>query len=291
MGKRFIPLESYTERWRAEATTAWEVYDRMSAHAAKPGFLLELDFHFVSNNRDNLVTLGEFLQAHYAYQIEGVEKRGWRRWCLNGKTGEIPITDDILLHWAVDMFDRGFHHDAELEGYGGLCDPENLRYPDLAAADEEAQFARGMAAHSRGDRIGAFIAWTHVILINANSDSAYYSRAIVREELRNFRGAMQDYDRAIELDPCYWSAWENRACLKDDMGDHAGAIDDHTHVIASVRDGSEAQTLAYANRGNSKLRLGDRQGACADWNKAKELGADEIQERLDKYCGLSNPAP
>jgi hypothetical protein len=116
MGKRFIPLDSYKERWRAEATTAWEVYDRMS-NGAVPGFLLEMDFHFVSNSRDNLVRLGGFLEAHYGYQIEDLEKHGWRRWCLNGKAGEIPITQDILLHWALDMFDRGFHHDAELEGY------------------------------------------------------------------------------------------------------------------------------------------------------------------------------
>jgi len=291
MGKRFIPIKAYTERWRNEASIARDVYERMSADGARPGFLLPLDFHFVSNDREKLLRLGQFVEAHYPYVIEGVEKHGWRRWCLNGKTNEIPITEDNLLHWALDMFDRGFHHDAELEGYGALRDPVNLRYLELTTADEEAQFTRGMEAYDRGDRIGAFIAWTHVISINASNDSAYYSRAIVREELRNLRGAMQDYDRAIELDPCYWSAWENRACLKDDMGDHAGAIDDHTHVIASVRDGSEAQTLAYANRGNSKLRLGDRQGACADWNKAKELGADDIQERLDKYCGQSNLAP
>ncbi|HAV62415.1 MAG TPA: hypothetical protein DCY13_08640 [Verrucomicrobiales bacterium] len=262
----------------------------MSNGIAVPGFLLEMDFQFVSNNRDNLERLGVFLEARYAYQTTGVEKHGWRRWCLNGKTGEIPITEDILLHWALDMFDRGFNHDAELQGYGGLCDPKHLRHPELATPDEEMQFTRGMEAYERGNRIGALIAWTHVISINPSNDSAFYSRAIVRADLRNFHGAMQDYDRAIELDPVYWSAWENRACLRDDMGDHAGAITDHTHVIASVRDGSEAQTLAYANRGNAKLRLGDREGACADWNKAKELGAEDVQDRLDKYCVQSNCA-
>jgi hypothetical protein len=96
---------------------------------------------------------------------------------------------------------------------------------------------------------------------------------------------MQDYDRAIELAPEHWNAWENRACLKDDMGDHPGAIDDHTMVMSNTVEGSSTYVLALANRGNSKLQLGDQRGACVDWKRAKELGADGLQERLDKYCG------
>jgi tetratricopeptide (TPR) repeat protein len=141
-----------------------------------------------------------------------------------------------------------------------------------------------MEAYDRGDRFGAFLAWTNVVSINPNNDSAYYSRAIAKADLRNLRGAMQDYDRAIELDPEFWKAWENRACLKDDMGDHAGAIDDHSRVIANADKGRQTFVLAYANRGNSKLRLGDLVGACADWRKARELGEDSVSERIEKYC-------
>lgn len=284
MSKQFIQASEYLERWRKEATIAWEVYDRMSEDGARPGFLLPLDFHFVSNDRDKLLRVGRFFETHYPYTIEGVVKHGWRRWCLDGKTNEIPITKDNLLHWALDMFDRGFHHDAELEGYGALRDPKNLRYLELAVSDEEAQFALGMTAYDRGDRSGAIIAWSHVASINQGNPRAYYSRASVKAELGNFRGAMQDYDLAIELAPDDWDAWENRACLKDDMGDHAGAIDDHTRVIASTSKGTRNHLLAHANRGNSKLRSGDIIGACADWRKAQELGSDFVSARIEKYC-------
>jgi len=33
-----------------------------------------------------------------------------------------------------------------------------------------------------------------------------------------------------------------------------------------------------------KLNKGDQEAACIDWKKAKELGADYAQERIEKLC-------
>jgi hypothetical protein len=42
--------------------------------------------------------------------------------------------------------------------------------------------------------------------------------------------------------------------------------------------------MAYFNRGNTRLNLGDKKLACADWSKAKELGSDAADERIKEHC-------
>ena len=46
----------------------------------------------------------------------------------------------------------------------------------------------------------------------------------------------------------------------------------------------ENRQRAYFNRGNSKLNIGDKKGACEDWKKALELGAEYAKERLEEHC-------
>ena len=41
---------------------------------------------------------------------------------------------------------------------------------------------------------------------------------------------------------------------------------------------------AYINRGKVRKKLGDKAGACTDWNKASELGLSAADELLQKYC-------
>ena len=41
---------------------------------------------------------------------------------------------------------------------------------------------------------------------------------------------------------------------------------------------------AYNNRAFSKLRLGDKNGACLDWSKAGELGYYDAYELINEYC-------
>ena len=46
----------------------------------------------------------------------------------------------------------------------------------------------------------------------------------------------------------------------------------------------ENKQQAYFNRGNSKFNLKDNKGACDDWKKALDLGADYAKERFDEHC-------
>ncbi|WP_428232727.1 hypothetical protein [Flavobacterium sp.] len=46
----------------------------------------------------------------------------------------------------------------------------------------------------------------------------------------------------------------------------------------------ENKQQAYFNLGNTKFNLKDKNGACENWKKALELGADYAKDKIDEYC-------
>ena len=106
--------------------------------------------------------------------------------------------------------------------------------------------------------------------INLNfkyKSAAYYNRAILKNTLKDYYGAIADYTKAIELEPEYASAYNNRGLSKQNLKDFYGAIEDFTKVISLNPD--DANT--YYNRGGSKIGLKDYYGAIADLTKVIEL--------------------
>ena len=67
---------------------------------------------------------------------------------------------------------------------------------------------------------------------------------------------------------------------KDDLEDYKGAIADYTKAIEI----NPNYASAYKNRGVSKEYLRDLSGACADWRKAASLGDMKSAEWAEKQC-------
>jgi tetratricopeptide (TPR) repeat protein len=88
-----------------------------------------------------------------------------------------------------------------------------------------------------------------------------------RYEKKDYQGAIEDYDRAIQLKPNYVEAYIDRGWAKGDSGDNQGAISDYTKAIEL----NPSYADAYNGRGDAKSNLGDNQGAIADYQKAAEL--------------------
>ena len=64
------------------------------------------------------------------------------------------------------------------------------------------------------------------------------------------------------------------------LKDFMGALSDFNIAIVINPDYSDA----YNNRGRVKHFLLDDAGACSDWKKAFELGIDDSRDMIDKYC-------
>ena len=91
--------------------------------------------------------------------------------------------------------------------------------------------------------------------------------ALQEANLGNHKGAIKDYDKALELNPDYANAYYNRGVAKGKLGDYKGAIEDFDKAIALNPNYADA----YYNRGLARRDLGDHKGAEEDFAKAAEL--------------------
>jgi tetratricopeptide (TPR) repeat protein len=281
---QFFTWDDFVESFGAEMRIAGEVYEGMKSNGLEDNCLCKFDFTFVSNRKENLERLAELLAQRYSYTVTAIES-GEEAWELNGETDEIPVTEDNLLYWALDMAKRGYEFDAQFDAYGAPFDPSEPRFPDLAPSLEDFWFDQAIDQYEVGNLSGALIGWSHVIAINPRNADALYSRAIVKNELFTWKSALRDYDAALEIDPEDFRVLVNRGSLKADHDDHRGAMEDFDTVIGLASADRSNKAMAYFNRGNSKLALQDRAGACADWKQAESLGAEYASERIAEHCG------
>ncbi len=100
-------------------------------------------------------------------------------------------------------------------------------------------------------------------------------------EKGDFKGAIADYTKAIEINPQYADAYNNRGAAKYSLKDTQGAIADYNKAIEI----NPQLALAYYNRGNAKHGLRDQPGACADYKKAVSLGDQGTAQWLNSEGG------
>lgn len=283
MENKFITWDNFVNGFGKEMVSAEDVFKNMVKSGLKDYCLTKMDFTFISDNKENLTRLGEFIKNHYPYTVQEVKKYG-NLWEINGETNEMPITADNLMYWNLDMYKRGYEFDSTLDAYGGLFDPKSPKFPDLDTSKANYYFDKGVECYNNGDLSGSIFNWSLTIAIDSKDPNAYYSRAIVKNELYTWKSALKDYDIAIEIAPKFASALINRGGLKDENRDYYGAIADYQKVLQIDNSEIENKQQAYFNLGNTKLNLNDKNGACENWKKAFELGAEYAKEKIDEYC-------
>jgi len=94
---------------------------------------------------------------------------------------------------------------------------------------KDAYLIKGLLALELDDLDGAADDFTKMIKVFPSSPEGYLGRALVWTKEGNYKKAMKDYDQALNLDPQY--------------------------------------TLGYYARGETKSLMGDRTGACRDWEE------------------------
>ena len=90
---------------------------------------------------------------------------------------------------------------------------------------------RGRERQSKGDLGGAIEDYDRSIELDPRNAMAYNYRGWVRTIMGDLDGAMEDYDRAIEVDPRYALAYQNRGFVRQKKGDRAGAIADFQKTL------------------------------------------------------------
>lgn len=110
----------------------------------------------------------------------------------------------------------------------------------------------------------------------SNPVEAAIAAGISHYEEGQFRLAIDDYGRALALDPANFAALFDRGTAYSTIGEHQLAIDDYDRAAAV---NSTYGTL-FSNRGGSHRELGELEAALDDFSLAIELGPTEIDPTL-----------
>ena len=74
------------------------------------------------------------------------------------------------------------------------------------------------------------------------------------------------------------------AACKRESGNPKGAIVDYNKAL----DINPNYTSSIGGRGTAKQYLNNLFGACDDWTKAVELGGESYQSKIDEFCNLKS---
>ena len=132
----------------------------------------------------------------------------------------------------------------------------------LVKADEH--HTRGFALRKNNDFKGAVEEYTKAIRTNPSHFKAYFNRGFAWDKLRQFDKAIQDYTTALQLDPNNAYAYYNRGISRDRASNFEEAIEDFSQAIRLMPGNSDF----YHNRGFCYRKQGNFESAIADYTEA-----------------------
>ncbi len=168
---------------------------------------------------------------------------------------------------------------ALLRGCTELSDPagdptRGLRELDQALAEgipfPWVHVNRGVVRHDLGDHAGAIEDYTTALGIRPTYVNAFYNRASAREARGELAGAIEDFSAALRLSPDDPDALANRASVRRRLDDLVGAIEDCDAALRLRPD----HAAALVNRANARGALGDHAGAAEDSAAALRIHPD-----------------
>jgi tetratricopeptide (TPR) repeat protein len=127
---------------------------------------------------------------------------------------------------------------------------------------------------------GALEDYSRALEIEGKDPEIWLNRGHVKEKLNDFKGAFSDYTKAIELDEKFDKAWLNRGNVLSKQGRIAEAIEDYTVAITY----NPEYAAAFYNRAIAKQRAKQFGEACLDLQKAESLGLTVTDKMKKEIC-------
>ncbi len=118
--------------------------------------------------------------------------------------------------------------------------------------------------------------WKDVVRKSPQKARGYYNVGIYYRRQNHFVEAIENYSKAMALDPKHTKARVNRGNLYDEQGEPFKAIIDYNTAIGiNPEDGS-----AYYNRAVTYKKMGQYEDAIADYQRSCELGYETACDAL-----------
>ena len=173
---------------------------------------------------------------------------------------------DLHAQYDKDMFMMRGRHALSEGRYAQAIENFNV-LSQLDTADYWTFFFRGIAKYNLGDLRGAKNDFDRSVRLNPVFTNGYHYRGITESRFGNYDQALDDLQRAIELRPGYEGIYFSRGVTYFLAQQFDKAIKDFDRYIRK----EPKDPSAYLNRGASYLFLGDTLKAVNDYNKAIKL--------------------
>jgi serine/threonine-protein kinase len=119
-----------------------------------------------------------------------------------------------------------------------------------------------------------------IIKLEPNSPEGYYCRGVAKNHLHDFNGCIADESKAIQLDPTFEMAYYMRGVAYGNIQNYKASVLDLDKAIKA--DPTIADAFFF--RGKAKYFLADYTGAVSDLNKSLKLEGNHETYNLLGLC-------
>lgn len=148
----------------------------------------------------------------------------------------------------------------------------------FAGCEGDQHYKRGVEKQQNGDKDGALEEYNKAIELVPKHAAAHANRGMIKQEKGDLDGALADYDKAIELSPKFEMAYGRRAMARRSKGMLDGALADINRAI-ELRPTNAA---AYSYRASVKFEMGDMDDAMSDCERAIALDPNSGEVHLGR---------
>ena len=256
--------------FRERFDNKFEVQGGYKGPPGAPGFTTRIVNMYSISCIDDLLDIDDKTDEDSSKEKKPIEETFGKGEILNNlleKPSEKKLTKEEIER-ELDMVlnninkPRG-HKDTSFENLLG----HELFQENYEEKDHFRHLVIGTSKFERGDYEGALEDYNKSIELNPNNARTYLEIGNAKLKLNDYKGAILDYSKSIEIDSNNADAYHNRSIAKSKLGDYQGVIDDCTKTIEIDNN----YTRAYFNRGTAYANLQEFMEAIGDMNSVIEL--------------------
>ncbi|HRI80286.1 MAG TPA: tetratricopeptide repeat protein [Cyclobacteriaceae bacterium] len=132
----------------------------------------------------------------------------------------------------------------------------------------------------KNDLKGALEDYDEVVKLEPSDEENYINRGLVKERMKDFSGAMKDFSKAIEINEKNERAWLSHGNIMSKTKKWDTAIEDYSMAVTL----DPEYGLAFFNRAMAYQNVKNPIAACKDLRKSEDLGLRIESSLKSKIC-------